>query len=287
MRRLSAVARSSLTVILIGLLPALFATMPGLRSARGSSQALFAQVNSSGATSSALPGVGAKQPVLVELFTTEGCSDCPPADELLSDLKKRQPVPAAEIVAIGLHVDYFNHLGWKDRFSDAQFTERQRSYEERLKEPDVFTPQIVVDGMVEANGQAPAMQAIARAAAQPKPVQVILEPDGKSLRLRLQGALAKTANAYLAVVEDDLETTVKNGENKGKTLRHAAVARTMELLGQPSNIQWTRSISLKVPPDIHAEKAQVIAFLQDDKTGKVLGIGVLPLSAAVGGGKAK
>src|SRR5437870_1199702 len=101
------------------------------------------------AATPALSGVEGKTPVVVELFTSEGCSDCPPADALLEKLIATQPVAGAEIIALGQHVDYWDRLGWKDRFSSAAVTKRQQQYQTRFNTDSIYTPQMVVDGRSE------------------------------------------------------------------------------------------------------------------------------------------
>src|SRR5436305_2861413 len=114
--------------------------------------ALFSLMQSKTTLASDQPASGKGVPVIVELFTSEGCSDCPPADALLRKLQETQPVPNAEIIVLGNHVDYWNHQGWKDRFSSASFSERQRQYSFAFNLDSIYTPQMVVDGQLQFNG---------------------------------------------------------------------------------------------------------------------------------------
>src|SRR5207302_1262940 len=102
-----------------------------------------------------------------------------------------------------------------------------------------------------------------------KPVQVLLQHDGESLTVRLQGTLQNPTEAYSALVEDDLETVVKSGENRGSTLRHVAVVRQLQRLGSLKDSAWTTSVQLKLPLDIVKENAQIVVFLQEEKSSKI------------------
>src|SRR5688572_1762117 len=112
-----------------------------------------------------------RTPVLVELFTSEGCSSCPPADALLISFVQKQPVEGVEIIAIGEHVDYWNHIGWTDRFSSASYSQRQAAYATKFGLGSVYTPQMVVDGAAELVGseRGAALRSIAEAAKRAKP----------------------------------------------------------------------------------------------------------------------
>ena len=133
----------------------------------------------------AQPTSGQRTPVLVELFTSEGCSSCPPADKLLIQLKQNQPVAGAEVIALGQHVDYWNSIGWADRFSSPQFSARQQQYADRLNDGP-YTPQMVVDGTtsVVGNDSNEVSRTIARAAAKSKPVLVELTQINGSVAVR-------------------------------------------------------------------------------------------------------
>jgi len=220
----------------------------------------------------AQPASGQRRPVLVELFTSEGCSSCPPADRLLIELKHNQPVANAQVIALGEHVDYWNYIGWTDRFSSPQFTARQQRYADRLNDGP-YTPQMVVDGTtsIVGNDATGVSHAITRAAAVDKPVQIELSQNDGQLHLNLRGLANASPEIFLALIEDDLESHVKAGENDGVTLHHVAVARELRSLGKPSGDVWTTAVPLKLLSGQRKEKSQALVFAQDQR-GRVLGI---------------
>lgn len=225
----------------------------------------------------AQPTSGPRTPVLVELFTSEGCSSCPPADKLLIQLKQKQPVANAQVIALGQHVDYWNSIGWTDRFSSPQFTARQQQYADRLNDGP-YTPQVVVDGTTSVVGNDPneVSRTIARAAANPKPVQVELSQIDGSLGVKLHGVATSSPEVFFAIVEDDLESQVKAGENEGVTLHHVAVARELRSLGKASSEGWAATVPIKLVNGERKEKSQALVFAQDAH-GKVVGVATIGL----------
>jgi hypothetical protein len=221
------------------------------------------------------PESNAKTPVLVELFTSEGCSTCPPADRLLADLKVKQPIPNTQIVALGFHVDYWDHEGWKDRFSSHEFTQRQEKYAGRLHD-EVYTPQLVVDGVAPINDGRLVASAISKAGAEPKAAKITLKQEGASVEIVVRGS-AQPAEVFLALVEDGLETAVRGGENNGRKLNHAAVVRDWHALGRIEKPDWNTTVRLKIPSDAKREKLQFVTFLQDPKSGKIMGLSSSPV----------
>lgn len=179
--------------------------------------------------------------VLVELFTSEGCSTCPPADRLLTELDENQPVNGAQVIALSEHVDYWNRLGWKDPFSSAQFTERQTDYSRTLRVEDIYTPQMIVDGRTEfvGNQRATALEAIARAAQSPKAsiAAAVKSSAANSITLSIQVSdvpdvsRGDRADVLLAITESGLMSNVARGENGGRRLTHSAVTRRMVKVG--------------------------------------------------------
>jgi hypothetical protein len=157
-------------------------------------------------------------PVLVELFTSEGCSDCPPADRLLEQLDQAQPVPAADIIVMSEHVDYWDRLGWKDPFSAHAFSERQEEYARRLHVDGPYTPQMVVDGVTEFVGSdgRRALSAIASAVKGPKSPVRITHPAGSTVRVEVDPT-GRAAGVYLAVVAKTGASQVLRGENRGRS----------------------------------------------------------------------
>src|SRR6185369_6407543 len=183
----------------------------------------------------------ASSPVLVELFTSEGCSSCPPADKLLAELDENQPVNGAQVIALSEHVDYWNRLGWKDPFSSAQFTERQTDYSRTLRVEDIYTPQMIVDGRIEfvGNQRATALEAIATAARSTKAriEAAIKSSTATSITLSIHAGdvpelpRGDRADVILAITESGLMSNVARGENAGRRLTHSAVTRQMIKMG--------------------------------------------------------
>jgi len=225
----------------------------------------------------AQPPSGPRTPVLVELFTSEGCSSCPPADRLLIELKQKQPVPNAQVIALGQHVDYWNYIGWKDRFSSPQFTARQQEYADRLNDGP-YTPQMVIDGTASlvGNDAGGVSRAITRAAAAAKPVQVELSQAGDQVQIQLRGLANSSPEVFFALVEDGLESKVKAGENDGVTLHHVAVTRELRSLGRASGDAWTGMAAVKLDGGIRKEKSQALVFVQN-AGGKVVGVNTIVL----------
>jgi hypothetical protein len=174
----------------------------------------------------------ARVPVLAELFTSEGCSSCPPADALLMKLDQTQPVSNARIIVLSEHVDYWNSLGWKDPFSSAQFTERQAMYAHAFV-AETFTPQMVIDGRWQVLGsdEKAIEAAVQRAAAKPKSgVRIVSATrDGYEAVIGVAAdALASgKKDVWIAIADDRDETAVRKGENAGRTLRHVSVVRSL------------------------------------------------------------
>lgn len=205
-------------------------------------------------------------PVLAELFTSEGCSSCPPADRLLETLDRTQPVAGAQIVVLSEHVDYWDRLGWRDPFSSPLFTARQERYA-RLMGGEVYTPQLAIDGreLVLGNDASAAQKAIARAARKLKPpLRVTARRDGShavvTVDVDVRGEL------WVAVADEAARSSVARGENTGRTLTHVAVVRTLAKAGKE------RSARIPVRP----EASRVIAFVVDGTAVKAAGMALLP-----------
>ena len=180
-------------------------------------------------------GQTGKVPVLVELFTSEGCSSCPPADALLGRLDREQPLRNAQIIVLSEHVDYWNNGGWQDRFSSVELTQRQKDYGEFFKLDDVYTPQMVVNGAAQVNGaDGKAIAAALEKAADSHPVPLHIasvQVHGKVVTFRLQSGMPATpgdVNVYAALVDPEDTTKVGGGENHGRTLQHTGVVRVLD-----------------------------------------------------------
>lgn len=223
----------------------------------------------------------AQKTVVVELFTSEGCSSCPPADVLLGQLRQDLAQKNVEVIPLGFHVDYWNSQGWKDRFSSADFTHRQELYAHSLNSKNgPYTPQMVVDGTAEVVGNSGQVeQLITREATTPGVAEVTLSADGTDqLAVNVKGPSSGKSNVLLAITEDNLSTNVGAGENNGHTLRHAAVVREFRQLGQLHDGSFTRSVPLKLKSDWKRVDLRAVVFVQENPVGKIEGAASVPLS---------
>ena len=213
-------------------------------------------------------------PVVVELFTSEGCSSCPAADAILSKLRSEGTVDGAEVLVLGEHVDYWNNLGWSDRFSSAALTQRQSDYAGRFDLNSSYTPQMVIDGHVElvGNGESAVRRQLSLAARSPKPAQVSLSwgADGK-LQVNVEGGNDVSGKVLLAITEDGLSTKVGGGENGGRVLRHSGVVRDLREIGSLKQGKFWESIKPVRQPDWKTENLRAIVFVQKPGQGDVLG----------------
>jgi hypothetical protein len=224
---------------------------------------------------------GPQQPVLVELFTSEGCSSCPPADALLAQLDAEQFVPGAEAIVLSEHVSYWNGLGWKDPFSSQDFTDRQNDYGSRFGLSGVYTPQAVVDGSQELVGsdRGKLTQALKSAAARPKiPISVDnLQWSGDKVTAQITAGAAQKTTLFAALADDSDSSNVLRGENEGRNLRHVAVVRTLVELRKTNGPLDKLPVQIKLPASAQQPKMRLIVFLTDSHTGRVLGVTMQPL----------
>lgn len=208
-------------------------------------------------------------PVVVELFTSEGCSSCPPADALLLELAERP-----DVVALSFHVDYWDDLGWRDPYGSAAFTARQRAYARAITEGrgGVYTPQLVVGGLVGFVGshRGEARTRIEAALARPPSATVGLTArrgSGRTVDVAYTTSGAPGASVvHLALVQREAESRVARGENRGRTLRHAHVVRAFETRADSAG-----HAALDIPDGLEPADMLAVAYVQRGATGEIYG----------------
>jgi hypothetical protein len=217
-----------------------------------------------------------RQPVLVELFTSEGCSDCPPADALLARLDASQFVAGAQAIVLSEHVTYWNHLGWRDPFSFDEMTQRQQQYVTRFALDSAYTPQIVVDGAQEVvgNSVSAVTRAVTTAAAAPKQPLAIQDAQwvNGSVRFAVRAA-AGNATLTAVLAENATRSQVARGENAGRTLHHVAVVRVLKDFGSKAADGRPLQLSAaSLSPDDASGPIRLVVFLTDRRTGHVTAV---------------
>jgi hypothetical protein len=221
-------------------------------------------------------------PILVELFTSEGCSSCPPADALLQKLDATQPIPNAQLIVLSEHVDYWDHDGWKDPNSSHALTERQAAYVSALGLKTPYTPQIIVNGTAEMRlgDQQQVIKVFQEAVAALKvPVRIgeVTVDAGNPAVLQMH-ILADTnidqhnADVYVAVALDHVESQVLRGENGGQHLTHVAVVLQLTKVGKLSKGKsFDETVQLKLKTGTDPKNVRIVAFVQEPGSGRLLG----------------
>lgn len=209
---------------------------------------------------------------VVELFTSEGCSSCPPADELLGRITQHTRKQGVRVFPLSFHVDYWNYLGWKDPFSEAAYTQRQRQYGQAMALSSIYTPQMIVNGTDQFIGhqQDTADKSIEKALNSRVPVRVELQVKGwDDVALTV---LYKTINArsdmalHIALVERGLKNKIARGENRGRTLHHENVVRIFKTVKTGEG-----QVAIQLPKDVDRAQTSVIAYVQEADTMRIVG----------------
>ncbi|HTZ88852.1 MAG TPA: DUF1223 domain-containing protein [Alloacidobacterium sp.] len=221
-----------------------------------------------------------KPAVVAELFTSEGCSSCPPADALLAELDRRKTFAGVPVIVLSEHVDYWNHDGWHDPFSSELWTDRQNAYNERFRLDSVYTPQMVIDGteqVIGSNGGQVA-HAIETAAAKPGKLQIEITGtawDNDVLHATvsvpaLSPQTEKGTTLYAVLADDEDTSNVARGENSGHTLKHVSVVRVMEKISSLHG-PYSGPIEIKLPHGVAHSKMRLIVFAQKGQNGEIFG----------------
>jgi len=232
-----------------------------------------------------------RTPVVVELFTSEGCSTCPPADNLLVKLEQQQFVEGAEVIAVEEHVDYWNHDGWTDPFSSLHWTLRQREYAATFKIDGVYTPQMVVDGREQFVGsRMNEVTGSIRRNAQQHRAKVVISEIATSAKQTRQFQVTVTdlvdppdgdsCDVWLLITEKGLRSLVNAGENAGRNLQHASVLRWMHKIGQVNGRQtlFSGESTVKLKPSWNLQNLRAVTFVQAHRSKQILGAASLAFS---------
>lgn len=231
------------------------------------------------------PGSPPPTVVVAELFTSEGCSSCPPADTLMRQLADAQPFDGAQLIALEEHVDYWDRLGWRDPFSSEQFTSRQTEYNDRVfRSSAIYTPQLVVDGVRECVGsnRSAIHEIVADSIRRPRAavrVQSVVAASHLSVTVSIDVPAAVerrgVADVFVIVAERGLVSVVRHGENGGRTLVHGAVARSLAPLGGVSQRDraFAGTVDVAVARNWNIGNLQIVGVIQERDSRRILGAG--------------
>ncbi|SHH63464.1 Protein of unknown function [Chryseolinea serpens] len=218
---------------------------------------------------------------VVELFTAEGCSSCPAADELLDEMTSIMQKEGKRVISLAYHVTYWNHLGWIDPYSVEAYTDRQKLYQKTLKLPMLYTPQAVVNGKYEFVGSNPVFfRYLVQAALDSVPARsleaIATKSDSVVTVQYSLSKLPKNSVLNVAVIEERVEHSVLRGENKDKVLKHFHVVRSMK----QHEAKEKDEINLVWPRGLGENKGSIILYLQNAKTLRIISAAEIKLKAS-------
>ena len=218
---------------------------------------------------------GSSTPVIVELFSSEGCSSCPPADAWLSSIDRSQSLDGVAVIALEEHVDYWDRLGWRDPFAKPEFGERQRGYACVLPDQRVFTPEIVVDGhSVVENGDEDQAARDLRAAAGEAQARVTLSRQGGHVTIDASDIPSpndEPSEIWLAVTESGLSSDVAKGENAGRRLVHAPIVRILRKVGSTAAGAFHGEVDVAMEVTWAPRALRFVAFVQRATSRRIVG----------------
>ncbi|MDB5130181.1 thioredoxin family protein [Mucilaginibacter sp.] len=225
-----------------------------------------------GSTKKDTAKISGKGFAVLELFTSEGCSSCPPADELLAKIQKE--AQGKDIYLLAYHVDYWDRLGWKDVFSNAEYSKRQEQYGRWFNLSQIYTPQLIVNGKAEFVGsnEAAIRNAISDQLSTKANVNLVLhaQPDGGGLKVHYQASnIVKGSNLLIAVVQKNAQSKVERGENAGNTLSHVQIVRKVQ--NEPLSATGEGSSIVELPKGFDTQNWEVLGLIQDQSNGEILG----------------
>lgn len=206
----------------------------------------------------------AQAQTVVELYTSQGCSSCPPADEILAELAQRD-----DIVALALHVDYWDYLGWKDDLAQPAFTQRQRDYAEAFRDPTIYTPQMIIGGVDHVVGShtMKVVKQLMAHGAKPNPVRVALSRSGDTLTITAQAVAVVRGEAVVQIVRYTPLVTreIRRGENAGRTVRYVNAVTSWQSAGR-----WNTAQPLSIQAQVAGTEG-IAVIVQDGTDGPILG----------------
>ncbi|WP_073417539.1 DUF1223 domain-containing protein [Flavobacterium defluvii] len=210
---------------------------------------------------------------LLELYTSEGCSSCPPADELLGKIQNE--LKDKNVYVLSYHVDYWDKQGWKDIFSNADFTKRQYDYAKYMEKDPIYTPQVIINGKIDYVGsqETSLRNGIKSALSKPVSASLNLETNQNANSLALNYSVegtSKNSRLLIAVVQKEAKSNVKRGENAHRVLSHYQIVRNLQSVDLNKAKKGTTSVHL--PKNYNAQDFEIIGFIQDMNSGAILGV---------------